>query len=121
MNSSIEATEEQLRTAMINSDVKVLDELLADDLLFTNHLGLTMTKEDDLTAHRSGFVKIESIDLSDMKIRTAGDVSVVSVTSRICGEFGGQFADASFRFMRVWEKREEQWKLRAAQSTLIGQ
>jgi len=29
--------EGQLRTAMLNSDVDALDELLAPDLIFTNH------------------------------------------------------------------------------------
>jgi hypothetical protein len=39
---------------MLRSDVVVLDELLAPELIFTNHLGRVLGKEDDLAAHRSG-------------------------------------------------------------------
>jgi len=33
---------------MLKSDVNTLDELLSSDLVFTNHLGHLMTKQDDL-------------------------------------------------------------------------
>ncbi len=46
--------EEQLHQAMLASDVLVLDELLAQDLVCTNHLGQRIGKEDDLSAHKSG-------------------------------------------------------------------
>ena len=51
--------EEQLRMAMLNADVNILDKLLADDLVFTNHLGQVLGKQDDLAAHQSGKFKIE--------------------------------------------------------------
>ena len=43
--------EERLERAMRTSDVLVLDELLADDLLFTNHQGLVVSKQEDLEVH----------------------------------------------------------------------
>lgn len=61
----IETCEERLRQAMLHSDVSTLDELLADDLLFTNHLGQLMTKQDDLKAHRTGMVKILKCFMAD--------------------------------------------------------
>ena len=68
-SNGIVALEEQLETAMLNSDVAVLDHLLADDLIFTSHLGQIMSKQDDLEAHKSGFVKINSIDQSEQHIK----------------------------------------------------
>jgi hypothetical protein len=46
--------EDQLRTAMLCADVAALNQLLAPDLIFTNHLGQLLGKEDDLAAYRSG-------------------------------------------------------------------
>lgn len=43
--------EERLRLAMMDSDVAQLTLLLADDLLFTNHLGHLLSKQADLAAH----------------------------------------------------------------------
>jgi hypothetical protein len=37
-NQKIVALEDQLKKAMINSDTAVLDQLLDDELIFTNHL-----------------------------------------------------------------------------------
>jgi hypothetical protein len=58
MNGTVEAqildAEDRLRTAMLNSDLAVLDELLAPELIFTNHLGHLLGKEDDLAAYRFG-------------------------------------------------------------------
>ncbi len=112
--------EEQLRMSMINSDLSALDQLLADDLIFTNHLGHVMSKQDDLEAHRTGFVKIQSIDQSEQVIKTGKEMAIVSVVSRICGEFGGMPSDVSFRFTRIWQKiNSNQWKVVAAHSTLV--
>jgi hypothetical protein len=61
MNGTVEAqildAEDRLRTAMLNSDLAALDELLAPELIFTNHLGHLLGKEDDLAAYRSGILK----------------------------------------------------------------
>jgi len=42
METEIIHSEARLRQAMLRSDLNVLDELLAPDLIFTNHLGQVM-------------------------------------------------------------------------------
>ncbi|MFV1985076.1 MAG: nuclear transport factor 2 family protein [Thiohalomonadales bacterium] len=53
---------------MLQSNFSELNKLLADDLIFTNHLGRVMNKLDDLEAHRSKILNINEITLNDMKI-----------------------------------------------------
>lgn len=48
MKDKIIEFEERLRLAMLNSDVAELDELISSDLLFTNHIGVLISKEDDI-------------------------------------------------------------------------
>ena len=83
MSNSIEAqiikAEERLRVAMLDSDVKVLDELLAPELIFTNHLGQVLGKQDDLAAHQSGKFKIKVLIPSDLNIQLIGNVAIVTV------------------------------------------
>jgi len=100
----IKQCEERLKQAMLRSDVAALDELLAPDLSFTNHLGQLMTKQDDLQAHKSGMLKINKITFSDQKIKIYGDVAVVSVQAHISGDFAGTVSEEHFRFTRVWIK-----------------
>jgi ketosteroid isomerase-like protein len=104
-NQRILALEDQLKTAMMSSDTVVLDKLLDDDLIFTNHLGQIMSKNDDLEAHRTGFVKINSIEHSEWQIKLKENIAIVSVLSRIHGEFGGEESNVALRFTRIWQKK----------------
>lgn len=61
--------ENRLKKGMLNSDVEMLNEVLSDDLIFTNHFGQIMTKSDDINGHRSGFVKINAIKQSEQSIK----------------------------------------------------
>jgi ketosteroid isomerase-like protein len=83
----IEALEEKLRQAMLDSDVEALDKLIADDLVFTMHTGLVINRQDDLEAHRTGIQKFTKIDLDDQQIRHYGDCAVVAVKVGLTGQF----------------------------------
>ncbi|WP_419655494.1 hypothetical protein Dvar_45800 [Desulfosarcina variabilis str. Montpellier] len=118
--NSIIVIEDQLKTAMIDSDVLVLDQLLSDDLIFTSHLGQIMSKQDDLEAHRSGFVKINSIEQAEQHIQLHDDMAIVSVLSRIQGEFGGEQSETDLRFTRIWQKsKNDSWQVIAAHSSAV--
>ncbi len=78
------------------------NELLAPELVFTNHLGQVLKKEDDLAAHRSGLVKINELTPSEQVIQTHGDVAIVSVRVYLSGSYADTPSEADFRFTRVW-------------------
>lgn len=50
---------------MLISDVLALNELIADDLVFTLPTGLVIDKQVDLEAHRSGIQKYHQIEIDD--------------------------------------------------------
>ena len=118
--AEIAELEERLRQAMVASNVETLDGLLAGDLIFTNHQGQRMTKQDDLEAHRAGVMEIDAIVLSDRAIRLLGDdAAVVTVSARITGQFAGENFDSTLRFTRVWKQEAGQWLVVAAQATAV--
>jgi ketosteroid isomerase-like protein len=126
MDSSSQAqiveVEDQLRTAMLNSDVAVLNELLAPDLIFTNHLGQLLGKDDDLAAYRSGVLKLVSLEPSELHVRALVDAAVVSVRMLLSGTYEGAPANGDFRFTRVWARsQQERWQIVAAHVGLIAQ
>ena len=100
----INAYEEQLKQAMLKSDITLLDVLLANDLIFTNHLGHIMTKQDDLEAHKSKTIKIDKISLSEQQIILKSGIAIVTVKAHIIGNFNSIISDNNFRFTRVWSK-----------------
>ncbi|MFZ0273541.1 MAG: nuclear transport factor 2 family protein [Acidobacteriaceae bacterium] len=113
--------EERLRSAMLRSDVVVLDELLAPELIFTNHLGRVLGKEDDLAAHRSGVLKVRELNLSEQVVLVVGDVAVVSVRTQLAGTYDGNPANGDFRFTRVWAlSRERTLRVVAVHAGIAG-
>lgn len=120
--TQIVEVEEQLRTAMLGSDVDALDELLAPDLIFTNHLGQLLGKDDDLAAYRSGVLKIAGLDPSEQQVLVLGEAAIVSVRMQISGTYQDAPANGDFRFTRVWARSQRQrWQIVAVHSVLITQ
>jgi ketosteroid isomerase-like protein len=113
VETTIVGLEEKLQQAMLSSNVQALDELIADDLVFTMHTGLVITKQDDLEAHRTGIQKFTAIDLTDQQIRHYGDCAVVTLKAHLTGVFQGQDYSACYRFTRVWIKRGNRWQIAA--------
>lgn len=120
MKDEIIELEEKLRLVMLTSDVSVLDELLSKDLLFTNHLGMLISKEDDLRSHSNSEFVFKSLILSDIKYIIEENSAVVSSKSEICGTYNGQPANGSFRFTRFWHKNTGKWQVVAGHSSVIA-
>jgi ketosteroid isomerase-like protein len=116
----IEALEEKLRQAMLIGDVQSLDELIAEDLVFTMHTGLVIDKQDDLDAHRTGIQKFTKIDLDDQQVRHYGDCAVVTVKVELAGNFNGQDYSETYRFTRVWIKRQNRWQIAAGHVSQVS-
>jgi ketosteroid isomerase-like protein len=120
VESQIADAEDRLRTAMLHSDVDALSDLLAPELIFTNHLGQLQGKESDLDAHRSGILKIEKLVPSEQHITVIGEAAVVSVRVQLLGTYDGGPANGTFRFTRVWSRSpNKSWHVVAAHSGLV--
>jgi uncharacterized protein (TIGR02246 family) len=117
---TIEALEEKLRQAMLIGDVQALDELIADDLVFTMHTGLVINKQDDLEAHRTGIQKFTKIDLNDQQVRHYGDCAIVTVKAELAGKFNGEDYSETYRFTRVWVKRQNRWQIAAGHVSQVS-
>jgi ketosteroid isomerase-like protein len=102
LETQIIKAEERLRQAMLASDVSVLNELLAPEIIITSHLGELLGKPDDLAAHTSGLIKIHELNPSEQHIQIHKEVAIVSVRMQLSGSYNGNPANGDFRFTRVW-------------------
>lgn len=112
--------EERLERAMRTSDVLVLDELLADDLLFTNHQGLVVSKQEDLEVHRSGLLQLDLLHTSDRSILELGNVAIVAVRVQLAGRHANNYFESTFRYTRVWALQGIRWKIVAAHASAVA-
>ena len=106
--------------AMLNSDVPELDALLSPDLLFTNHLGVLVSKQEDLEAHANKTFEFQSLDLSELQIRILEESAIVSVRADLRGLYNGQPTSGNFRFTRVWLNVSGIWQVIAGHSSVIA-
>lgn len=97
--------EEELRKAMINSDVETLDKLISDELTFLTFDGDIATKEMDLLAHKNKIQKLEKMDLSELEIKIMGSIAVTTVIAKIEGTFLDANISGNYRYMRIWEDK----------------
>ena len=112
--------EEQLRQAMLASDVGALDRLIAGNLVFTTHQGRVFTKETDLEAHRSGVLKLTSLEPSEQLLQVDGHMAIASVRMKLSGIYGGQPFAADLRYTRVWRKtKDDRWQVIAGHSSAV--
>ena len=121
LEAKIVDLEARLKKAMLESNISELNKLFSDQLIFTDHLGRILSKESDLTAHKTGELKIENIELSEQVIKYFPDLVVVSVLAKITGCYKGVSSQGNYRFTRVWMKEGEQWKIMVAHSTALAQ
>jgi ketosteroid isomerase-like protein len=118
-DASLQACEVALRRAQLASDVRALDLLLDDALVFTGPDGAVYGKQDDLDAHRRGVIRIRRLEPSDERIQHFGHIAVVSVRMEMSGTFQGADFAGPFRYTRVWCARREGWRIVAGHVSAV--
>jgi ketosteroid isomerase-like protein len=116
---SIQRLEDQLRAGMLAGDADALDDLIADDLIFTDHQGHRLGKAQDLDAHRSGALRLDRLDLSDRDIKMLDSAAVVTVRADISGSYEGTPFAGAFAYTRIWSRRAGRWSVAAVHCSAI--
>ena len=116
---ALAAREASFNQALLRADWQAVEQIEADDLIFTNADGSVTHKSDDVANLRSGDLKFESIVMSDVVVQNLGDVGVV--TGKLVETVRYQTTDLSgtYRFTDVWVRRDGRWQLVAGQETLV--
>jgi|SRR5215472_10184206 len=92
-----------------NGDADSLDKLWADELEVTVPKMPVMSKSDVLGFARSGRMKLQRYQTSDVKVRVYGDAAVVSGRLQRTRTLNGKTLDDDWRFIKVYVKREGRW------------
>ena len=122
LKNQIIKLEERLRRAMLASDVTVLDELIAPNIIITNHLGELLVKQDDLIAHESGLFKINQLQPSEQHIQIHNNTAIVSVRMQVSGSYNDSPVNGDFRYTRVWAVSEDgNWQIIAAHIGIVAE
>ena len=111
------ALEAQIRAAQLAADVAVLDQLIADELLFAGPDGQLGTKAQDLEAHGTGIIRFREHVPEELRVRRIGaNVAVTSLRARLAVEVGGRIVSGTYRYLRVWAREDgKAWRVAGGQ------
>ncbi len=120
--AAIKHGEEQLRLAMLASDVETLETLIHEALLFQTPEGVLVRKEDDLENHRNGRQKLSKLVTSELVVELFGaDLAVTTLLVDLEGAFDGHAFAGRFRAIRTWRREHERaWQIIAGAITRVG-
>ena len=114
------ALENRRYTAMVSADKAALNELLADDLIYTHSNAVIDTKQsyiDGILGGRWAYAKAER---PEEKISVFGDCARVTGHVRLTlKNADGTTRQVNGRFLNLWLKRNGTWQMAAWQSTPI--
>ncbi len=117
--NTIELLEEELRQAMLVSDVNKLDELIADSLVFTIPAGTVVNKQADLEAYRSGIQKINKLEPFEQFISLYDNLAVVTVKMQLAGKYCEEAFLGDYCYTRIWSKINDHWQVIAGHASQI--
>jgi ketosteroid isomerase-like protein len=110
--------ERQAREASIHRDAEFTQRTLAEDYVAISPLGQVTTKRDTVSARKSGQLRYDTIDVSDMVVRVYGDTAVVTARADVKGHQLGEDFSGPYRYTRVWVRRTGHWQTVSYQATV---
>jgi ketosteroid isomerase-like protein len=110
--------ERQAKEASLHRDPDFCQRTLAEDYVGITPLGQVATKQDVLRARRSGQLRYETIDVSEMVVRVYGDTAVVTARADVKGHQLGEDFSGPYRYTRVWIRRSGRWETVSYQATV---
>jgi hypothetical protein len=110
--------ERQAKEASLHRDADFSERTLADDYVAITPLGQVTTKQDNVRARKSGQLRYEAMNVSDMVVRVYGDTAVVTARAdvkghQLCEDFSGPY-----RYTRIWVRRSGHWQTVSYQATV---
>jgi hypothetical protein len=105
--------------AMTRQDVRALEPMLADDLVYCHSHGLCETKTEFLGSIGSGSIRYRSVEVLELRPRALDDAVVLNGTIAIEGVLGGETRTMRLSFLDVYARRNGRWQLIGWQSTLV--
>lgn len=110
--------ERQAKEASLRRDADFVQRTLAEDYVAITPLGQVTTKKDTLSARRSGQLRYQAIDVSDMVVRVYGDTAVVTARADVKGHQLGEDFSGPYRYTRVWVRHNGRWQTVSYQATV---
>ena len=104
---------------MTHQDIKTLQPMLADDLIYCHSNGRCETKAQLLESIRTGRIRYRAVDILSLRPRTAAGAVIVNGSIAVDGTMDGLPIKMQMVYMGVDVRRDGQWRLAAWQAARL--
>ncbi len=121
LEEEIHQAEERRYQAMMQGDLAVLADLLADEFLYHQPTGRVANKATFLQEIGSGQVKYHEARRFDVSIQVYPGVATAMGLTHLDIEIKGERRQVLLRYLNVWVARDGRWQLASRQSAILPQ
>lgn len=113
MAKQIEQLNDEIGSALVQTDLDTLDRLLADDYLYENDLGTRLTKQQILTLFRTGSLRYDYVTSTNSRVVVDNSLTKGVLTSQAQskGRLQGRSFNDKYTYTNTYEKRSSGWQL----------
>jgi ketosteroid isomerase-like protein len=113
--------EEARNQALPHGDVAALDQVYADDLIYTNATGALLTKAQHLADLKGRTLNFRSFKHDEVQVTVHGNTGIVTGISTSAVEYKGTVSSSPRRFVNVYAKQDGRWLCVAHMETPVKQ
>ncbi len=113
-------TERQRFAAQVSKNYAVLDQILANDLVYTHSHGGTDSKQAYIQSIRDGKSKYDAIDALEQTVRIYGNTAVINGLCMVRATSNGETINTRLRYTDVYVRKGNQWQMVAWQSLKVA-
>lgn len=118
---TLKQLEKKMADAGVKRDAKVIEDLEAADFVSIYPDGAVVDRKADVGSITSGDFTAQAINVDDMKVRTYGNVAVITGRSVLKGaKYKKDDISGEYRFTDVWVKSGGAWKIVSSQGTAVA-
>ncbi|TAE23243.1 MAG: nuclear transport factor 2 family protein [Cytophagales bacterium] len=116
------AAEKARFEATVAKNYDAMNELLADDLVYTHSSGVVDTKQAYIQSIKDGKAQYNSIDIKEQKARVYGKTAIINgIVYAKMGSTDGKVTELKLRYTDAYVKKKGRWQLVAWQSLRLAQ
>ena len=105
--------------AYVKRDPSFVQRLAVEDFIFIGPDGNSVGKADYVKG-MTGPTVFTSFDIAEIKVRTVGDVAVVTGTATITAKTGDKDGSGKYAFTDVFAKKNGEWKAISGHATRVN-
>jgi uncharacterized protein (TIGR02246 family) len=105
--------------ALVAGDADTLDCFVGDDMSYVSPAGQVQSKAQVFAALRSGALRLERQDASDLEVRLYGDTAIVGYRAETVTVDSGVRIEGTTRCTSVYVHRDGRWQLVLQHNTFV--